>query len=123
MDSVGLSGDESPGLLDLGVIRDPRELLQKAARRFRIPCPPFAAGKDTARVRDSFRSQYRVPLFADRSELSGMYRFLCSEKRGRVDRDGPLRLYAYLSTVNDRKVTVDYAVTGGTARGDGGTLS
>lgn len=30
IDSVGLSGDESPGLLDLKLIRSPRELLRKA---------------------------------------------------------------------------------------------
>ena len=33
MDSIGLSGDESPGLLDLRRIREPRELLEKAVGR------------------------------------------------------------------------------------------
>lgn len=32
IDSIGLSGDESPGLLDLNLIRSPRELLRKAVR-------------------------------------------------------------------------------------------
>lgn len=33
MDGVGLAGDDAPGLLDLGVIKDPQVLLQKSAEQ------------------------------------------------------------------------------------------
>jgi len=119
MESVGLSGDESPGLLELGVIREPKKLLQKAAKALSNSLYALRSGNGYNTSSRSFPSQVSY-----RSSLVGLNFRECTvsfalRSASGENQDGHLRLYAYLSTVNGRKVTVDYAVTGGTARGDG----
>ena len=64
MESVGLSGDESPGILGLGVIREPRELLQKAAKALSDSLYASRSGKGYSTSSRSFPSQvsYRSSL-------------------------------------------------------------
>ena len=45
MDSVGLAGHDSPKLLDLGLIKNPRELLRKAIKKLSDSLEVFLEGK------------------------------------------------------------------------------
>jgi len=62
MDSIGLSGDDSPGLLELGLIEDPKELLAKAPESlFGSLKPTLSQIQDegvAARQRRKFRPKY-----------------------------------------------------------------
>ncbi len=116
-DSVGLAGDDSPGILGLGVIHDPKVLLQKAVRQLSGSLETFAAGKtadgEGGRIDFKPRSVYRSPsLGTDFRE--NIVNFVLKRSSG-TDKTSPARLEVALSSVNARPVTVEYAVTGGTA--------
>jgi len=64
MDGRGLSGDDSPGILGLGLIRDPRRLVDKAVRSLLDSLS--GAGKGTESAGKRFRPVvgYRSPVFS-----------------------------------------------------------
>jgi TolB-like protein len=69
MDGVGLAGDDSRGLLDLGLIEDPRILLNKAMKMMFDSLDKYlttrAEGKETEGAKRKFRPNisYRSPAF------------------------------------------------------------
>ncbi|MFP3983349.1 MAG: hypothetical protein ACLFV2_06630 [Desulfurivibrionaceae bacterium] len=69
MDSVGLSGDESPGLLDLNRIRDGELLLEQAAGSLTASLKKYLAGKaevpspaGRVTLRDNLNPEISVPV-------------------------------------------------------------
>ena len=48
MDGVGLAGDDSLGILQLSLIEDPQELLEKAVRQLSISLGEYLAGKSSS---------------------------------------------------------------------------
>lgn len=69
MDSVGLAGDDSPGILGLGLIKDPNLLVEKAAGRLAGLLNKYLSGEteklyDIKTAKKFFpRFHYRSPLF------------------------------------------------------------
>jgi TolB-like protein len=70
MNSMGLAGDDAPGLLELGLVNDPRILLEMAVQRLTSSMTGFLSGnlKRADRIRPSrkFRPQvsFRSPVLA-----------------------------------------------------------
>lgn len=66
MESVGLSGDDSPGIMGVGLIEDPRVLTEKALGLLSASLERFLAGKDSAERSapdGSFAAKFGPKLF------------------------------------------------------------
>jgi hypothetical protein len=122
VESAGFSGDESPGLLDLGLIEDPEELLQETLLSISNSLTDFLSGDGFVageRIRRKFR-----PKAAYRSALLGNnlreipVAFSHQSSRGSEDMS-PAILEVNLTSESDREVRVNYEVIGGNAEGGG----
>lgn len=116
MESIGMSGDDAPGLFNLGMVREPAALLKKAAQALGASLAAHrsgaAAGGDTAAPR---------PQIIYRSPLVGLNLKECqvsfAQRISRLSEDsGQATLLVALSSITDKTVTVRYDVVGGSAR-------
>lgn len=116
MESIGMSGDESPGFLNLGVVREAPALLKKAMRAFGVSLAAFRSGEkvpeDGAAPRPQllFRSP-QVGRTLKECEVSFVQRV---SRHSRDSRQATLSVA--LSSITDRSIAVRYDVVGGTAR-------
>jgi TolB-like protein len=67
IDGIGMAGDDSPGILSLGLIEDPKVLLNKAVQNLVASLETFISGRSESRVaqvkkRYQPRIKYRSPL-------------------------------------------------------------
>lgn len=119
METVGMTGDDTPGVLGLGLIKDPAALLAKASASLEASLAAHRAGT-AARNIDGAGD----PQVAYRSPVIGLHLQECrisfAQRRSREPEDlGPTDIPVVLSTISEKTVTVRYAVTGGTARNNG----
>ncbi|MBA4369585.1 MAG: hypothetical protein C0403_18325 [Desulfobacterium sp.] len=70
MDSVGLSGDESPGLLDLTLVKDPQVLVQKAAEKLIRSLANNMSGSGQRSVEGSIHNHFQPKVLYGGSLLS-----------------------------------------------------
>ena len=118
MDSAGLSGADAQGFLRLGVIEDPKQILSDAVALLADSLAAHYVGDRSGRRSDS--GGYR-PLRYYRSSALGkdlqIVRVGFARRASRVDgASGRTALHVALSAASAKRVTVDYAVPGGTAR-------
>jgi len=116
-DSVGISGDDSPGLLGLTRIEDPKKMREKAVDLLFRSFARHLAGD--AGIRDAERRTFR-PKTAFRSPVVGtdLRENFIDFTQASSDADegaGSVRLGVMLSSVSGRAVTVEYEVRRGTA--------
>ena len=115
--SVGMAGDDSPGILGLGLIMDPNVLGEKATGVLIGSLAEYLAGEKDSREgkRKSFR-----PRSSFRSGVVGMdllenfVDFVNRTASGDVH-TSPVRLAVALRAPSGKPVRVEYGVTGGTA--------
>ncbi len=116
-DSVGMAGNDHPGLLGLGLIEDPKVLQHKAVGKLGDLLTGYLAGEKapTRGGRKSFgpKESFRSPVVGTdlRENTVGFVDSSSSGDEGK----GPARLDVALTEVSGAPVTVEYAVTGGTA--------
>ena len=116
-DSVGMAGNDHPGLLGLGLIGDPKVLQNKAVGKLGDLLTGYLAG-EKARVsggRKSFgpKESFRSPVVGTDLRVNTVG-FVDSSSSGDEGK-GPARLAVALTSESGERVTVEYAVTGGTA--------
>ena len=58
MDGVGLAGDDSPGILGLGLIKDPNQLLDRALKTNLDSLLSYLSGKPKGQVREVVRNKF-----------------------------------------------------------------
>ncbi|MHB8844264.1 MAG: Calx-beta domain-containing protein, partial [Nitrospirota bacterium] len=115
MDSAGMTGDESPGLLGLGLVSDPQVLMKMAAAKLLNSLTVYRDGGSYPNKGRSLAAKvsYRSPLIGlNMRECSVEFAL----RRNDEAQAKGAQIYVYLSTVHGRTVTVEYRVTGGTAR-------
>jgi hypothetical protein len=118
MESVGMTGEDSLGLLQLGVVTDPHKMLNDAVERLADSFVSFRAGTRPRQERSGNefkpKSFYRsAALGPDLREINVGFplRVSWSEDTARL-----VKLYVALSSPSGHRVTVDYAVISGTVR-------
>lgn len=133
MDTVSMSGDNSPGLLGLGLVRDHNVIVEAAIERLMKSLSAYRAGKTNEPISGSRRNRY-LPETQYRSSPVGsnfkphILSFSLPEFRGDY-RSQTAMVEVSLGPSSDKIVTVDYGVRGGTAingmdyRLGGGTLT
>jgi TolB-like protein len=116
-DSVGMAGNDSPGILGLGLIEDPKVLRNKATGQLGDSLAGYLAG-ERARIaggRKKFapKASFRSPVVGTdlRQNFVGFVNSSSSGDEG----TGPARLAVALTSESGAPVTVEYGVTGGTA--------
>jgi TolB-like protein len=118
IDSVGLSGDESPGLLKLGLVKDPAVLSERALDFLASSLSAHLSGEvekpDTAEI----KNRYQPKVYYRSQLLQPSIRFLAPISAGEESAK-TAALPVSLSIASDVNVTVEYTVTGGTATGKG----
>ena len=116
-DSVGMAGNDHPGLFGLGLIEDPKVLQHKAVRKLGDLLTGYLAGEKarTAGGRKSFgpKASYRSPVIGTDLRVNTVG-FVDSRSSG-DEGTGPARLAVALTSESGTPVTVEYGVTGGTA--------
>src|SRR5208337_892598 len=120
-DSIGMAGDQSPGLLGLGLVDDPKVITARALNYLVTSLDAYRAGKGR---RSPEREKTYTALASYRSPLIGRNLRECDvsfAQRTSAGDEGtsPANLYVMLSTASDKIVSVNYTVSGGTARGGG----
>ena len=115
--SVALAGDDAPGLLGLGLIEDPKVLLENATTELAGSLASFASGRESGYDENSGKFKPKVDYV---SSAAGVGLRVVSvdfavRSSGRDETVSPARIPVSLSAPSPRKVTVKYAVTGGTA--------
>ena len=63
MDGVGLAGDDSPGILDLGLIEDPNLLMDKALKTILNSLVRYLSGGPEGRVGQSAKKKFNPKIF------------------------------------------------------------
>ena len=113
--SVTLAGDDA-GLLGLGRIEDPRS----CSTRLRPSCGfpvGFASGRESDNDENDGKFKPKVDYISPVTGV-GLRDVFVNFALRRLDRDesvSPAKIDVLLSAPSPRKVTVDYAITGGTA--------
>ncbi len=113
-DSVGMAGDDSPGLLGLGRIDDPVKLREKAIGRLFESLAGYLAGSKSAQgARKVFqpKSAFRSPVVG-RDLRESFINFVLNRSSG-DEGASPARIEVSLSDASGKTVTVEYAATGG----------
>ena len=116
MDGVGLTGDDSPGLLGLTRIEDPKKLREKAMSRLFGALAAYLGGRkgpDGARKIFQPKSAFRSPVVG--KDLRENFVTFEQGRSSGYENAGPARLEVALGAVSGTAVTVEYAITGGTA--------
>ena len=116
-DSIGMAGNDHPGIFGIGLIHDPKVLLNKAMGQLDDSLARSLAG-EKARIaggRGKFapKALYRSSVVGADLRLNAVG-FVESSSSGN-EGEGPARLAVALTDVSGAPVTVEYAVTGGTA--------
>ncbi|HTG01734.1 MAG TPA: Calx-beta domain-containing protein [Nitrospirota bacterium] len=115
MDTIGLTGDEHPGWFEAGVIGNPAELLDKEIGFLADSLVSFLGGD-----RDVRKPHHRAEKISFRSPLIALNMQECVVSfalRGTHGYgNGKDKIYVFLNTMSGNKVTVNYKITGGTAR-------
>ncbi len=117
IDSIGSAGDDAPGLLGLGLIEDQKVLLDRATAALAGSLAGFVSGRE----RDYDENNGKFKPKADYvSTVTGVgFREVvvnfALRRLGREESVSPAKIDVSLSAPSPRKVTVEYAVTGGTA--------
>jgi TolB-like protein len=116
-DSVGMAGNDHPGLFGLGLIEDPKVLQHKAVGKLGDLLTGYLAGEKapTRRGRKSFgpKESYRSSIVGTDLRVNTVG-FADSSSSG-DEGMGPAKLAVALTSESGTPVTVEYAVTGGTA--------
>ena len=116
-DSVGVAGNDHPGIFGLGLIADPKVLRYKAMERLGDSLTGYLAG-EKARIaggRERFgpKESFRSPVVGADLRLNAVG-FVDSSSSGH-EGQGPAWLAVALTDESQVPVKVGYAVTGGTA--------
>ena len=123
VDSVGLSGDDSPGILGLGLVKDPKVLLEMACEQLLNSLSRFPSGNGAGALTGRKRRKYS-PESQYRSSASGpdfkpyVVSFSLPEFRGEKRADIAI-LDVTLRPPSKNVVTIDYEMSGGTEKGTG----
>jgi hypothetical protein len=123
MDSVGLSGDDSPGILGIGLVNDPKALMEKATGQLAESLTRYLSGRRA--VSSGWRKGRRYPPESEYRSLAfgpdfKPYVLSFSLPASGGNRDaGAASLEVHLKPASDNVVTVDYGVRGGSAKGAG----
>ena len=115
--SVTQAGDDAPGLLGLGRIEDPKVLLDKATAELAGSLAGFASGRESDNDENNGKFKPKVDYISPVTGV-GLREVFINFALRRLSRDesvSPARIDVLLSAPSPRKVTVDYAITGGTA--------
>ncbi len=121
IDDVAMTGDEAPGFLSLGVVEDPRALLEKATARLRGSLRRFrrdgggrgapgevrgAGAPDPVRRRVQPKVAYRSPVFpgADRNVTAAVVPFLNDSPRKNAGEMMTLMFVRWLSSADNISV-------------------
>jgi len=116
-DSVGMAGNDHPGLFGLGLIEDPKVLQNKAVGKLGDLLTGYLAGEKapTRRGRKSFgpKESYRSSIVGTDLRVNTVG-FADSSSSG-DEGTGPAKLAVALTSESGTPVMVEYAVTGGTA--------
>jgi hypothetical protein len=115
---VALDGDDAPGLLGLGRIEDPKVLLDKATAELASSLAGFASGResDNEETDSTFKPKVEYVSPVTGVGLRNVFVNFALRRLARDESVSPAKIDVLLSAPSPRKITVDYAVTGGTAQ-------
>jgi len=123
IDSVGLSGDDSPGILGLGLINYPKALVEKATAQLAESLTRHLSGRRSETSggpkgrRYPPESEFKSMAFGP--ELKPHVLSFSLPASGGGKGTGTARLEVSLKPPSGNGVTVDYGIRGGTAKGAG----
>ena len=115
--SVTLAGDDAPGLLGLGLIEDQKVLLDRATAELAGSLASFVSGRESDYDENNGKFKPKVDYVSPVTGvgLRDVFVNFALRRLGRDESVSPAKIDVSLSAPSPRKVTVEYAVTGGTA--------